>query len=119
MQLPDKTSIGIQILILLAMGPEPCIDVADIEGYFRNFSIPLYRQGTQATSIPFGPHGFGIHKRGEFGKFDMPAAITPVGIFFCRATEYVLKQHEAKLHGTEYPAALTAAMRARAADLGD
>jgi hypothetical protein len=49
----------------------------------------------------------------------MPAATTPAGIFICRATEYVLKQHEAKLHGTEYHAALTAAMRARAADLGD
>lgn len=119
MQLPDKTSIGIQILVLLSMGAEPCIDVADIEGYFRNFSMPLYRQGTQATSIPFGPHGFGIHKRGEFGKFDMPAATTPAGIFICRATEYVLRQHEATLHGTEYPAALTAAMRARSTALGD
>jgi hypothetical protein len=101
------------------MGAEPCIDVADIEGYFRNFSMPLYRQGTQAPSIPFGPHGFGIHKRGEFGKFDMPAATTPAGIFICRATEHVLRQHEAKLQGKEYPAALTAAMRARGADLGD
>ena len=119
MHLPDKTNLGIQILILLSMGAEPCIDVADIESYFRNFSMPLYRQGTQATSIPFGPHGFGVHKRGEFGKFDMPAATTPAGIFICRATEYVLKQHEAALHGHAYPAALTAAMRERAEKLGD
>jgi hypothetical protein len=41
MHLPDKTSIGIQVAVLLAMGAEPCIDVADIEGYFRNFSMPL------------------------------------------------------------------------------
>jgi hypothetical protein len=58
-----------------------------------------------------------VHKRGEFGKFDMPAATTPAGIFICRATEHVLQQHEEKLHGDEYPVALTAAMQARAASL--
>ena len=119
MQLPDKSSIGIQITILLAMGAEPCIDVADIESYFRNFSIPLYRQGTQATSIPFGPHGFGVHKRGEFGKYDMPACTTPAGIFICRATEFEMRAQQNNMPTNEYPDELWQAMASRTALLGN
>ena len=81
--------------------------------------MPLYRQGTQATSIPFGPHGFGVHKRGEFGKFGMPACTSPAGIFICRAIEFELRSQQKNLQVNEYPEELRQAMARRTRLLGN